>query len=84
MKPDESFWRRLAAYLRFERRRASVTPLLIILGGIAVFALLAARSALWGRRGAVPAPWPYWLIAAVCVGPMVVICADRGAARVGP
>lgn len=32
LKADKSFWNRLTAYIRFERRRAAVGPLMLLLG----------------------------------------------------
>jgi hypothetical protein len=66
--PNETFWTRISAYLRLEKRRAQTAPIMLLLAFVSLGLLISGRYNLSN-------PWPYWISGAVCVGLMVAIVA---------
>ena len=66
--PDEKFWSRISAYLRFERRRAQTAPIMILLAFVGLGLLASGRYELSN-------PWPFWIAGGICIAAMLAIVA---------
>ena len=66
LEPDEGFWRRITAYLRFEKRRAKSLPMMLILGVAGIGLIVSGRAELGN-------PWPYWIAGAICVAALFLV-----------
>ena len=69
---DDNFWKRIARNLAYIRKRDAILRALALIAGFAAFLLLIIARASAAHTGQIP--WLLYVIVAVCVGFLILLC----------